>query len=301
MKTLLFGSDGQVGYHLQHSLSEIGDLISCNRHQVDLCDLDRLRQTIRDTSPDFIVNAAAYTAVDLAEDDIGLAYKINADAVELMALEAKKLNSWLIHYSTDYVFDGKTNSPYQENISPNPINVYGWTKLQGENAVIASDCKHLIFRTSWVYSGRKNNFAKTILKLATEKDELRIVNDQIGVPTSAEFLAQITVDCLTQINKQSHVSHDYSGLYHLAPTGRISWYDFACFLVEEAQKIPPTLSLKKSNIHPISSSEYPTLARRPHFSLLDNTKIQETFDLKIPDWKYHARKLVSELKQKEIA
>ncbi|MEP3477411.1 MAG: dTDP-4-dehydrorhamnose reductase [Hyphomicrobiales bacterium] len=301
MKTLLFGADGQVGYHLQHSLSEIGELISCNRHQVDLYDLDRLRQTIRDTSPDFIVNAAAYTAVDQAEDDIGLAYKINADAVELMALEAKKQNSWLIHYSTDYVFDGKTNTPYKENITPNPINVYGWTKLQGENAVIASNCKHLIFRTSWVYSERKSNFAKTILKLATEKDELKIVSDQIGAPTSADFIAQITADCLVQINKQSHVSHDYSGLYHLTPLGRISWYDFACFLVEEAQKQNFTLMLNKSKIRPISSSEYPTLAKRPPFSLLDNSKIQKTFDLKISDWKYHAQKLVSELKQKEIA
>lgn len=300
MKTLLFGVDGQVGYHLQHPLSGISELISCNRHQADLCNLDALRQVIRDTSPDFIVNAAAYTAVDHAEDDIGLAYKINADAVELMALEAKKLNSWFVHYSTDYVFDGKANTPYLESSAPNPINVYGWTKLQGENAVAASDCKHLIFRTSWVYSDRKNNFAKTILKLATEKDELKIVSDQIGVPTSAEFIAQITADCLARISKKSHGSHDCSGLYHLTPSGRISWYDFAYFLVEEAQKTDTSLTLKKSNIHPISSSEYPTLARRPHFSLLDNTKIQETFDLKTPDWKHHARKLVSELKQKEI-
>lgn len=301
MKILLFGADGQVGYHLRQTLPEIGELISCNRHQVDLCNLDLLKQSIRDTSPDFIVNAAAYTAVDHAEDDIGLAYKINADAVELMALEAKKLNSWLIHYSTDYVFDGKTNTPNLESSRPNPINVYGWTKLQGENAVIASDCKHLIFRTSWVYSERKSNFAKTILKLATEKDELKIVSDQIGVPTSAEFIAQITADCLAQINKQSQAPNNYSGLYHLSPTGRISWYDFACFLVEEAQKLNFSLTLKKSKIFPISSSEYPTLARRPHFSLLNNTKIQETFDLKIPDWKHHAQKLVSELKQKEIA
>lgn len=301
MKILLFGADGQVGYHLQQSLSKIAELISCNRHQVDLCDLDRLRQTIRDTSPNFIVNAAAYTAVDQAEDDIGLAYKINADAVELMALEAKKQNSWLIHYSTDYVFDGKTNTPYQENITPNPINVYGWTKLQGENAVIASDGKHLIFRTSWVYSERKSNFAKTILKLASEKDDLKIVSDQIGVPTSAKFIAQITADCIAQINKQSQVSNNYSGLYHLTPKGRVSWYDFACFLVEEAERQGFSLKLKKSKMHAIPSSEYYRPAKRPLNSLLDNSKIQRTFNLEVPDWKQDAQKFISEFKLKEIA
>jgi len=301
MKTLLFGADGQVGHHLQKSLSEIGELVSCDRRQVDLCNLDQLRKSIRDTTPDFIVNAAAYTGVDLAEDDIGLAYKINADAVELMALEAKKLNSWLIHYSTDYVFDGKANTPYPESATPNPINVYGWTKLQGENAVFNSDCKHLIFRTSWVYSERKNNFAKTILKLASERGMLKIVDDQIGVPTSAEFIAQTTTHCVDKIFKQDLGAIDCSGLYHLTPSGRISWYDFACFLVEEAQKQGLELTLEKSKIQPIATSEFPTQARRPSYSLLDNSKIQETFDLILPVWKHHAKKLISELKLKETA
>ncbi len=301
MKTLLFGADGQVGYHLQKSLPKLGQLISYNRQDADLRDLEKLKTIIKDVSPDMIVNAAAYTAVDKAEDDIGSAFKINAEAVELMALEAKELNSWLIHYSTDYVFDGKATSPYIEDAQAQPLNVYGWTKLQGENATLNSDCKHLIFRTSWVYSDRRSNFVKTILALASDKETLNIVNDQIAVPTSAEFIAQTTTHCLKQVNNDEVSLPDNSGLYHLTPSGCISWYDFACFIIEEAEKQGFPLRLKRSKIEPIASSEYYTPAKRPSYSLLDNSKIREDFNVEIPDWKFYVKKLISELNLKETA
>lgn len=301
MKILLLGANGQVGQQLQRSLAPIGKVIPCTREQIDLNKMDQLRKLIRDINPDIIINAAAYTAVDNAEDDIGLAYRINAEAVGLMAQEARFLNSWLIHYSTDYVFDGTQTQPYSETVMPKPLNVYGWTKLQGEELITESGCNHLIFRTSWVYGGERNNFARTVFRLASELHEFKIVDDQFGVPTSASLIAEITSQCIRKLNSIGNLKQEISGIYNLTPSGCISWYDFARFLVEEAKKHGLPLITKSKNIIPIPSSEYPTRAKRPKYSLLDNTKIQQVFDLNLPDWKTHAQKLVLELTQLETS
>ncbi len=301
MKILLFGANGQVGFELKKSLSTLGQVVALGREQADLNKLDHLQETIRNVSPNVIVNAAAYTAVDKAEDNISAVHKINADAVKIMALEAKRLNAWLIHYSTDYVFNGLQSSPYIETAETKPINVYGWTKLQGEEFVKQTDCLHLILRTSWVYSLRQNNFAKTILRLANDKEEINIVDDQIGVPTSAEFIAETTSHCLNQLLQQEAHNSKASGIYHLTPNGRTSWYDFACFLIQEAEQLDLSLKLKSANIHPIPSTEYPTPAKRPSYSLLDNSKIQKVFDLEFPDWTHHAKKFIFNFKQLETA
>lgn len=301
MKILLLGANGQVGQQLQRSLVSIGRVIPCTREQIDLNNMDQLRKLIRNFNPDVIVNAAAYTAVDDADDDIGLAHRINAESVGLMAQEARFLNSWLIHYSTDYVFDGTQTQPYSEAAMPNPLNVYGWTKLQGEELITKSGCNHLIFRTSWVYGTERNNFAKTVLRLASELHEFKIVNDQFGVPTSASLIAEITSQCIRKLNSIANLKQEVSGIYNLTPSGCISWYGFACFLVEEAEKHGLPLIAKSKNIIPIPSSEYPTRAKRPKYSLLDNSKIQQEFDLKLPGWKHHAQKLVLELTQMEAS
>ncbi|MBT4122407.1 MAG: dTDP-4-dehydrorhamnose reductase, partial [Candidatus Ruthia sp.] len=234
MKILLLGANGQVGTELQRTLLVLGELKSCTRVEANLKDLQGLRSLIQDYQPDVIVNAAAYTAVDQAESDKNQAELINATSVGVMAQEAKNLDAWLVHYSTDYVFDGEKLDAYVESDPTNPINVYGSTKCKGEELIAGSGCKHLIFRTSWVYGSYGSNFAGNMIRLFQEKDELSVVSDQIGVPTSAELIADITSVCLMQALRKNT---DLSGIYHLAPSGNTSWYGFAQYLLEKGQFI----------------------------------------------------------------
>jgi dTDP-4-dehydrorhamnose reductase len=295
MKILLLGANGQVGWELQRSLLPLGEVKACDRNTADLADLDGLRELIRDYSPDVIVNAAAYTAVDKAELDIDTATLINTTAVGLLADEAKKLNAWLIHYSTDYVFDGTKDGIYTEIDSVNPQSVYGSTKLKGEEFIKQSACKHLIFRTSWVYANRGANFAKTMIRLAQEKDALSVVSDQIGVPTSAELIADVTAHCIYQIRQNTILAQDATGIYNLVPNGEVSWYSFAQFVIKQAQVLGCEMRFDADEIKPIMTSEYPLPAKRPLNSKLDTKKIRNTFNIYLPEWQIHASRMINEL------
>lgn len=291
MKILLLGANGQVGTELQRTLLVFGELKSCTRVQANLEDLQGLRSLIQDYQPDVIVNAAAYTAVDQAESDKGKAELVNTTAVGVMAHEAKDLDAWLIHYSTDYVFDGEKLDAYVESDTTNPINVYGGTKCKGEELIASSGCKHLIFRTSWVYGAHGHNFAKTMIRLFQEKDELNVVNDQIGVPTSAELIADVTSACLIQaLQKDTNLS----GIYHLAPNGNTSWYGFAEYLLEKGQSIVDSLSRHSINLNPVSASQYPTPAKRPENSLLNTKKINQVFGVFMPMWQVHVDRFLNQ-------
>ncbi|MFZ6719884.1 dTDP-4-dehydrorhamnose reductase [Undibacterium sp. Ji49W] len=292
MRILLTGSNGQLGNALQAPLSQLGSVYAPLRNELDLSNPDQLRQRIREYRPDLIINPAAYTAVDLAETEEKLAHAINAEAPAIMAEEARKLGAGLIHYSTDYVFDGEKLDQhgqvlaYLETDATNPQNVYGKTKLAGEQAIQSSGCQHLILRTSWVYSLHGKNFLLTILRLAKERDQLRIVNDQWGIPNSAAWLADTTCRLLAGL-QQANTTTDWwakhGGLYHLSAAGKANWFEFASAIVAHAEqknilnKTAPTLT-------GISSSDYPTPARRPHNSLLGTQKLQDKFALDLPSW-----------------
>lgn len=291
MKILLLGANGQVGYELQRTLLTLGELKSCTRKQANLENLEGLRSLIQDYRPNVIVNAAAYTAVDRAESDQNKAELINSTAVGILAQEAKSLDAWLVHYSTDYVFDGEKLEAYVESDTTNPINVYGGTKCRGEELIASSGCKHLIFRTSWVYGSHGNNFAKTMIRLFQEKDELNVVNDQIGVPTSAELIADVTYECLIQALRKDI---NLSGIYHLAPSGNTSWYGFAEYLLKKGQSIIDDLSSHSVNLKPISTSQYPTPAKRPENSLLNTNKIVQIFGVLMPAWEVHVDRFLNQ-------
>ena len=295
MKLLLLGSNGQVGWELQRSMATLGKLNVCDRSTLDFINLDGLRKLIRDYKPDVIVNAAAYTDVDKAESDVENAFQVNSRAVDLLAQEAKVLDAWLVHYSTDYVFDGEKIGPYIEEDKTNPLSVYGKTKLQGEEAIKKSKCKYLIFRTSWLYGTHGKNFFKTIIKLAKERDELRVVSNQIGAPTSAELVADVTSLCLYRIAHNSLLSKEISGIYHLTATGKASWYDFAKYVIIEAQKFGGVFLTNPENIIAVNASEYVLPAKRPVNSLLDTQKLCKTFNLHLPAWQIHADRAIKEL------
>lgn len=283
MKILLLGKNGQVGWELQRSLAPLGELIALDRNGAnglcgDLADLESLRRTICSLQPDVIVNAAAYTAVDKAESERAQAQLINAQAPQLLAEEMRRLGGCLVHYSTDYVFDGSGNTPWREADEVAPLNQYGQSKLEGEQAIQAAGCKHLIFRTSWVYGAHGNNFAKTMLRLARERKQLNVIDDQIGAPTGAELLADITAHALRSTIDAPRLT----GIYHLAAAGETSWYDYACFVIEQARSNGEVLALQ--SIEPTPSTAYPTLARRPHNSRLDTHKLREHFALHLPNW-----------------
>ena len=298
MKILLLGSNGQVGWELQRSLAPLGQLKACDHNTVDLAKIDELQARIRDFSPAIIVNAAAYTAVDMAESEAEKARRINAEAVAELAAEAKCLDAWLIHYSTDYIFDGTKSTAYVETDSAKPQSVYGKTKFEGEEAIRKSGCKHLIFRTSWVYAARGSNFAKTMLRLAKERDELNVVGDQVGVPTSAELIADITALCLYRVTNDNAFGKQAVGTYHLSPSGETNWHEYARYVIAEAQHYGVKLRTKPENIHPISTSEYPLPAKRPANSLLDTKKLTNTFSVHMPVWRTQVKRLVSELVMK---
>ena len=295
MKIFLLGANGQVGWELQRSLAPLGAIMACNRHSGNLENLDDLSTLIRDYCPEIIVNAAAYTAVDNAESEPEKAYQINTKAVDFLAQEAKQLNAWFIHYSTDYVFDGDKKGVYLENDTPNPQSVYGQTKFAAEEAIKKSQCQHLIFRTAWVYSLRGANFVKTIIRLAKEREELKIVTDQIGAPTSAELIADVTALCLYKIAQNKNTLSNLIGLYHLTPEGETSWHGFAQFIIAELAGMGVEFRAKFENIVPISTSEFPLPAKRPANSLLETKIICRTFNLKLPQWQFHAQRLLKEL------
>ena len=294
MRIILFGKNGQVGWELQRALAPLGELISLDRNGKgalcgDLSNLQGIAQTIQTVKPDVVVNAAAYTAVDKAEDELDLASLVNAKATEVLARESALIDAWLVHYSTDYVFDGSGKKPWQESDSVAPLNFYGKSKLAGDLAVQASGCKYLLFRTSWVYNVFGNNFAKTIIRLSEERDELRIIDDQIGVPTGADLLADITAHTLREAFKNSNLS----GLYHIAPHGETSWYGYANYIIAYAKNLGKQLPVKE--IVPIPSSAYITPALRPKNSRLDTTKLLNTFSLYLPHWEMGVTRMLKQI------
>lgn len=291
---LILGSNGQVGWELQRALAPLGQLIVCDRQRANLEDLHGLRALIEQERPTIIVNAAAYTAVDKAEAETERAYRVNAEAVGLLASLARELNAWLVHYSTDYVFDGQGSQGFREDARPAPLNAYGRSKLAGEQAIRESGCRHLIFRTSWVYAARGTNFAKTILRLAAERDELRIVADQIGAPTSAELIADVTAQVLKHLRDHPRPA-DLSGLYHLAAGGEVSWHGYARFVIAEAARLGLQLRTEAERVLPIMTHEYPLPAPRPANSRLDTSCLRSTFDLTLPEWHFHVRRMMIEL------
>ncbi len=295
---LLLGKDGQVGWELQRSLAPLGELTAWGRQQCDLADLASLRDQVRSLAPDVIVNAAAYTAVDRAETDAQRAFRINAEAPGILAQQAARRNAWLVHYSTDYVFDGEKAEPYREEDSPNPLSVYGASKLAGERAIAQSGCRHLIFRTSWVFAARGGNFAKTMLRLAGEREQLRVIADQVGAPSSAELIADVTALCLYRI-AQAASEKTRSGLYHLSAAGETSWYDYARFLLETARGMGVALLCPPGGIEPIPATAYPVAARRPVNSRLDTAKLRQTFGLHLPPWQTHVERMLAEILAKE--
>jgi dTDP-4-dehydrorhamnose reductase len=282
-KILLTGQNGQLGWELQRCLGAFGQVIAKDRSEMDLADPDSILRTVRQVRPDFIINPAAYTAVDKAESEPGSAEAINSIAPGILAEEARQLGAVMIHYSTDYVFDGHKTTPYTEDDSPNPQNIYGRSKLVGENAISASGCKHLILRTSWVYGVHGGNFVKTVLRLATERSELRIVGNQFGAPTWARDLAQATASALASWQNKDW-DDDLSGLYHLTAAGRTSWHRYAEEIVKLARQYDAALAAKPLEIRAIPSSEYPTPAKRPASSVLSNRKIQLAFGITLPEW-----------------
>lgn len=292
MNILLLGKDGQVGWELQRSLALLGEVHACGREQADLTDLDGLRRLVRRLRPDAIVNAAAYTAVDRAESEPDLARRINAEAPAVLAEEAARAGAWLVHYSTDYVFDGNKSGAYAETDPPAPINAYGRGKRAGEEAILASGCRHLIFRASWVYGAHGANFPKTILRLAAERRELKVVADQFGAPTGAELIADVTAHALRAVLGGAEVP---SGVYHLAAAGETSWHAYARFVVATAIESGAILATAPDAVLPISSAEYPGAARRPLNSRLDTGKLRRTFGLVLPGWHEPVRRVVAEV------
>ena len=294
---LLIGTNGQVGRELNKILSGVGELTALDRQRLDLARPAEIRSAIHTFHPSMIVNAAAYTAVDKAESEESLARTINADAPAVMAEEAKKSGATLIHYSTDYVFDGLKNSPYVEEDRTNPQNAYGRTKLEGERAIQASGAAHLIFRTAWVFATEGRNFLLTILRLATQREELRIVRDQIGAPTLAGEIAAATAKIIGQAASRqdgSRYLEQVSGIYHMTGGGETSWSDFAKAILEEAATASSSawlnaatngLPLLARRVIPITTAEYPTPARRPAYSVLSNTRLHRTFSIELPDWR----------------
>lgn len=295
MRIVLFGGGGQLGWELQRSLAPLGDVVVPARDHAqwpgDLARPDTLRRTLAALRPSLIVNAAAYTAVDRAESEPELAHAINAAAPAVMAAEARALDATLVHYSSDYVFDGRGSRPFTESDQPAPLSVYGRSKLEGEEAVRASGCRHLVFRTSWVFAARGGNFARTILRLAAERESLRVVSDQIGAPTGAELLADVTAHAVRALQARPELG----GTYHLAASGETSWHAYACRVVEAAARRGRPLRTRPETIEAIPTSAYPTAAARPLNSRLDTTRLQAAFGLHLPRWEVGVDRVLAEL------
>lgn len=298
LKILLIGKNGQVGRELLHHLPSLGEVIAMGHHQLDLSDLDGIRRVLLELRPRLIVNAAAYTAVDQAEAEPTATQTVNAEAPAVMSQEAKKIGAALVHFSTDYVFDGSKRTPYEESDPPNPLSVYGRTKLEGERAIQAAGVPHLIFRTSWVYDTQGKNFLRTILRLATQKEELRVVNDQIGAPTWSRMIAsgtaQILKKCLSADSEISRLE-EYSGVYNMTASGETTWYDFARAILEafsDPSRLGPWFAaatggkpITITRLLPILTRDFPTAARRPAYSVLSNAKLGKVFGIRLPHWR----------------
>jgi dTDP-4-dehydrorhamnose reductase len=297
MKILLFGKGGQLGWELQRSLAPLGELVALDFDSAELCgdftNLTGLAETVQSVRPDVIVNAAAHTAVDKAEGEPELVRTINALAPAVLARQAAALGAWLVHYSTDYVFDGSGERPWRELDATGPLNIYGLTKLEGEQAVANSSCKHLVFRTSWVYAARGGNFAKTMLRLAKERDRLSVINDQVGAPTGAELLADVTAHALRQVNASPDGAR-LAGLYHLSASGQTTWHGYASFVLETALKLGVPLKASPATIDPVPTSNFPTPAQRPLNSRLDTRKLQRAFNLVMPPWQQGVARMLTE-------
>ncbi|MBN9429782.1 MAG: dTDP-4-dehydrorhamnose reductase [Burkholderiales bacterium] len=294
MKILLLGKNGQVGHALQRALVPLGELHALDRAQCDLADEAALRAAIRRIAPQVIVNAAAYTAVDRAESEAELAQRINADAVAAIAQEAAAQRAWLVHYSTDYVFDGDKNSPYDESDDTAPLSVYGRSKLAGEQAIAAAHGRHLVFRTSWVYAAHGSNFAKTMLRLAAQRATLSVVADQFGAPTSAELIADVTALALYRV-LACEGGEALAGLYHLSAAGQTNWCDYARFVIGRAASHGLPLQASPETVRPIATADYPTAARRPRNSRLDSGRLRAAFGLHLPDWRHHLASMIDDL------
>lgn len=302
-RILLTGKNGQLGWELQKLLPQLGETIALNRHELDFKDPSAIRHLLRELRPNLIVNAAAYTSVDQAESNPESAHAVNTEALRVIAVEAKKLDAAIVHYSTDYVFDGNKKSPYDETDSPHPLNVYGATKLGGERAIQDVGLPYFIFRTEWVYATRGKNFLLTILRLATQRQELRVVDDQIGAPTSSGAIALATTRILNQIYAPETGSSrlaESSGVYNLTAAGQTTWCSFAQAILEECAQLKGkpdpwllTATERKpfvcERVLPIATEDYPTLARRPPFSLLSNEKVRRVFGIVLPDWRMQLR------------
>lgn len=299
MRILLLGKSGQVGWELQRALAPLGNVVALDRQGAeglcgDLAQLDDLAACVRAVAPQVIVNAAAYTAVDKAESDPEAARRINGEAPGVLAQEAARLGAWLVHYSTDYVFDGSGNSPWQESDDTGPLSVYGHTKLAGEAAIAATGAKALVFRTSWVYAARGNNFAKTMLRLARERDTLNVVCDQVGAPTGADLIADVTALALRQVLSTPEDA-SLAGIYHLAAAGETSWYGYARFVLQHAQQKGMALKVSPEQIGAIGTDEYPVPAPRPLNSRLDTARLQHTFNMTMPPWQQGIQRMLNEI------
>lgn len=299
LEILLFGCNGQVGSELQKSLQPLGNVVSLDVTSTEFCgdftQPEAIAETVRRIKPDVIVNAAAYTAVDKAESEPELAFVINAKTPGVLAEEAEKIGAWLIHYSTDYVFDGSGDQPWQETDAPAPLNTYGKTKLAGEQLIAAACKKHLILRASWVYGAHGSNFAKTMLRLAHERDSLAVVDDQVGAPTGAALLAQLTADIIPRLIANSNLA----GLYHAVAAGETSWYGYARFVIRYAKEHGVAIKVADENITAVSSEQFPTPAKRPLNSRLNTTKLRHAFSIHLPDWQTGVVQMLESLYPRE--
>ena len=296
MRILLTGSKGQVGFELNRSLAVLGEVTAVDRHSCDLTNESALRGAVRDCQPDVIVNAAAYTAVDRAESEAELARQVNARAPAILAEEAEAAGALLVHYSTDYVFDGTKTEAYVESDPPAPVSIYGATKWQGEQAITTATRRHLILRTSWVFGAHGANFAKTMLRLAGDRAALNVVADQHGTPTSAALLADATAHAIRsyQVGGTRHAVFPF-GTYHLVASGHTNWCDYARFVIGEAQKLGQSFKADPEAINAITTAEYPTPARRPANSRMSNRRFAETFALRLPPWQDGVRHVLNQL------
>ena len=296
MKILLLGKGGQVGWELQRSLTPLGEVIALDFDspgplRADFSDPESLAATVRAVAPQIIVNAAAHTAVDKAESEPDFARRLNATSPGVLAREAAALGAWLLHYSTDYVFDGSGSTPWVEDSPTGPLSVYGATKLEGEEAIRASGCRHIILRTSWVYAARGGNFAKTMLRLAKERDKLTVIDDQVGAPTGADLLADLSAHCLRSALQRPEVA----GTYHAVAAGETSWHGYARHVIEFARAAGQPITVAPGAIAPVPTSAFPTPARRPGNSRMRTQKLQQTFGLALPAWQAGVERMLIEV------
>lgn len=295
MNILLLGKSGQVGWELQRSLAVLGRVTALDHdsteHCGDFANPEGVRETVRALRPDVIVNAAAHTAVDKAESEPEIARLLNATTPGVLAEEAARLGTWLVHYSTDYVFDGSGTRPWVETDAPAPLSVYGATKLEGEQRIQQTGCRHLILRTSWVYAARGGNFAKTMLRLGSERERLTVIDDQWGAPTGADLLADVTAHAVRHLQSRP----GDGGLYHCVASGETTWHSYAKYVLEHARQARPAIELKATEVAPVPTSAFPTPARRPHNSRLDTTRLQTTFGLVLPPWKQGVARMLTEI------